>query len=83
MSIPPGDDGNGVADTRNGKPLLAGSGGEQCPGSTEKDSFQFPLIQLVQQVTAKGNGAASAAGTAGMNILGDLIDELENNGLYF
>lgn len=55
--------------TGNGKPLLGGGGGQQCPGSAEQDFFQLSAVQLIQQIPAKGDGAASAAGAAGMDIL--------------
>ena len=51
------------------KSLLGGGGGQQRTGAAEQNPFQFSLIELIQQIAAEGNGAAAAAGTAGMDIL--------------
>ena len=47
---------------------LAGS------GTAEEDLIEFSGVQLVQQISAEGNGAASAAGAACVDILGRVIE---------
>ena len=63
-----------MANARNGQTLLGGSGGEQRTGTTKENTLQFSFIQFVQQLTAQCNGAAAAAGTAGMDILHCVIE---------
>ena len=58
-----------MTDPWDGKTLLGGGRGEQRAGTTEQDLLKLPVVQLVQQIAAEGNCAASAAGTAGMHIL--------------
>lgn len=74
MSVPPCDDGNGVADAGDGQTLLGGGGGEQRPGAAEENPLQLSLIESAQKVAAEGNGAASAAGTAGVDILYGIVE---------
>ena len=62
-----------MAYTRNGKPLLGGSWGEQRTGAAEQNSLQFSLIQLIEKISAQGNGAAAAAGTTCMDILNGVV----------
>ena len=63
-----------MTDSGDGQSLLGGSGGKQRPGAAEEDPFQLPAVQQIQKIPAQGNGAASAAGTAGVNVLGDLVE---------
>ena len=51
------------------KALLSGGGGEKCAGTAEENALQFAFCQLAQQFSAQCDGAASTAGTAGMDIL--------------
>ena len=64
-----------MTDTGDGQPLLGGSGGEQRPGAAEEYLFQFFCLQLTQKIPAEGNGAAAAAGTAAVNILGGVVKD--------
>ena len=57
----------------NWKTLLGGSRGEQRSGTAEQDLLQFACLQLIKQVTAERDGAAAAAGSAGMDILFGII----------
>ena len=63
-----------MANARNWQPLLGGSGGEQGAGAAEKDPFQLPLLQLIQQIPAQGDGTAATAGATGMNILHGVVE---------
>ena len=58
-----------MTDPGNGKPLLGGGGGEQCARAAKQYFFQFPPVQLPQKVAAQGDGAAPAAGAAGVDVL--------------
>ena len=58
-----------MTDPGDGETLLGGGGGEQGSGTAEKDMGKLSTVQLVQKLAAKDNGAASTAGTAGMDIL--------------
>ena len=62
-------DHNGMAHAGNGQSLLGGGGGEQGTGSAEQDFLQFSRSKLRQEFRTQGDGAAAAAGTAGMDIL--------------
>jgi len=62
-----------MANTGNRQALLGGSGREQGTRSTEKDFLQLAAGQLVQQGSAKGDGAAAAAGAAAVYVLGEQI----------
>ena len=59
----------------NWKTLLGGSRGEQRSGTAEQDLLQFACLQLIKQVTAERDGAASAAGSAGMDILVQIVKD--------
>ena len=63
-----------MTDSGNGQPLLGGSGGEQGAGTAEKDAFEFSDIQLIQKIAAEGNGAAAAAGSSCVDILGGVVE---------
>ena len=58
-----------MTDPGYGKPLLGGGGGEQCARAAKQYFFQFSPVQLPQKVAAQGDGAASAAGAAGVDVL--------------
>ena len=64
-----------MAYSRNGKSLLGGSRGKQRTGTAEEDPFQLSLIELIQQIPTEGNGAAAAAGAAGMDILYGVVED--------
>jgi hypothetical protein len=63
-----------VAYTGNGKSLLNGGRGEQRTGSAEEDVFQLSGAKFFQKIAAESNCAASAAGSACMNILGCVVE---------
>mgnify|MGYP000714255923 CR=1 FL=1 len=58
-----------MTDPGNGKPLLGGGGGEQRARAAKQYFLQFPPVQLPQKVAAQSDGAAPAAGAAGVNVL--------------
>lgn len=58
----------------DGQTLLGGGGGQKCPGAAEQDPAQLTGVQLVQQITAEGHGAAAAAGATGVDILCGVVE---------
>ena len=64
-----------MADSRNGKPLLNGSGGKERACAAEQNIFEFSGIEFIQIVTAQRYRAAAAAGTAGMDILHSVVED--------
>ena len=63
-----------MADSGNGQTLLGGRGGQQRPCAAEQDPPQLSRVQPVQQISAQRDGAAAAAGAAGMHILGQIVE---------
>ena len=57
----------------DGQTLLGGGGGQKGTGAAEKDPFQFAAVEPIQKVAAEGDGAAAAAGAAGVNILHGVV----------
>mgnify|MGYP006927877635 FL=1 len=64
-----------MTDPGYGKPLLGGGGGEQCARAAKQYFFQFSPVQLPQKIAAQGNGAAPAAGAAGVNVLLVVVED--------
>lgn len=64
-----------MTDPGDGKPLLGGGGGEQCACAAKQYFFQFFPVQLPQKIAAQGNGAAPAAGAAGVNVLFVVVED--------
>lgn len=64
-----------MTDPGYGKPLLGGGGGEQCARAAKQYFFQFSPVQLPQKVAAQGDGAASAAGAAGVDVLFVVVED--------
>ena len=64
-----------MTDTGNWQSLLGGGRGQQRTGTAEENPFQFPVPQLIQKVTAEGDGTAAAAGTAGVDILHGVVKD--------
>ena len=64
-----------MTDPGYGKPLLGGGGGEQCARAAKQYFFQFSPVQLPQKIAAQGNGAAPAAGAAGVNVLFVVVED--------
>ena len=54
----------------NGQTLLGGSRGEQCARSAEENAVQFATAELIEQMPAQSDSAASTAGAACMDVLG-------------
>ena len=54
---------------RNAFSLLGGKGRKQGACTAEQNVFQLSLCHLAQQIAAEHHSAATAAGSAGMNIL--------------
>lgn len=63
-----------MAHAGNGKPLLGGGGGQQRAGAAEENPLPLAGIQLIQKIAAQGDGTATAAGAAGMDILGMVVE---------
>ena len=57
----------------NRQTLLGGGGGEQGSRSAEKQLFELSFSQFLQQRSAQCNGAAPAAGAAGVDILRGVV----------
>lgn len=64
-----------MTDPGYGKPLLGGGGGEQCARAAKQYFFQFSPVQLPQKIAAQGNGAAPAAGAAGVDVLFVVVED--------
>lgn len=64
-----------MTDPGYGKPLLGGGGGEQCARAAKQYFFQFSPVQLPQKIAAQGNGAAPAAGAAGVDVLLVVVED--------
>ena len=64
-----------MTDPGDGKPLLGGSGGEQCARAAKQYFFPFSRVQLPQKVAAQGDGAAPAAGATGVDILLVVVED--------
>ena len=64
-----------MADTGNGQALLTGSGGQKGAGAAKENALQLAVVQLIQQIAAECDGAASAAGSAGMDILVQIVKD--------
>lgn len=64
-----------MTDPGYGKPLLGGGGGEQCARAAKQYFFQFSPVQLSQKIAAQGDGAASAAGAAGVDVLLVVVED--------
>ena len=58
-----------MADPRNGELLLSRGGGEQGSRTAEQNPVHGSVSQLLQKVGAQHDGAAAAAGAAGVDIL--------------
>ena len=58
----------------NGKTLLSGGGGQKRAGAAEQNAAQFSAVELIKKVSAKCNGAAAAAGAAGVDILHCVVE---------
>ena len=63
-----------MTDGRNRQLLLRGSGREQCARAAKEQTGELLLRHALQKVSAQHYAAASAAGAAGMNILGVRIE---------
>ena len=53
-----------MAHTGNGQSLLGGCGGEQSAGAAKENALELAFIEFSQQISAEGDGTASAARTA-------------------
>lgn len=62
-----------MADPGDGQALLGGCGREQGSGSAEEDLFQLAGAEFAKELSAEGDGAAAAAGTPGVDILGGVV----------
>ena len=62
-----------MAHPGNGQTLRGGCGGKQGTGAAEEDLLQLSAMQLVQKLRTKGDGTATAAGTAAVYVLCFLV----------
>ena len=53
---------------------MARCGGEERSGAAEKDLVKLPFPQFLEEISAESDGTASAAGSAAVDILSNIVE---------